>query len=83
MSIKLGDRVVDRISGFKGIATARTEYLNGCISILIQSEDLDEGKKKKGIWFDDVQLDVKRKQAFKEPGKKSVGGPPRSTPSHN
>jgi hypothetical protein len=33
--IKLGDKVRDRISGLIGIATARTEFLNGCIQYTV------------------------------------------------
>lgn len=36
--IKLGDEVIDVISGYKGIAVARTEFLNGCIQYIIQSK---------------------------------------------
>ena len=64
--IRLGDRVKDSISGFEGIVTARSEYLNGCISLLVSPEKLDKsGEKIKGIWFDDVQLTVKKKSVFK------------------
>jgi len=29
--IELGDKVKDTITGFKGIATAKTEFINGCV----------------------------------------------------
>ena len=80
-NIELGDRVKDRISGFGGIVTARSEYLNGCISMLVQPARLDEGGKKiKGIWFDDVQLEVEEQKAFGSL-ERPTGGPERSTPS--
>ena len=79
--IELGDLVKDRISGFSGIVTARSEYLNGCISMLVQPDKLDDdGKKIKGLWFDDVQLEVRKKKAFVRVDR-SAGGPERSTPS--
>jgi len=31
--IKLGDKVRDRVTGYEGIATSKTEFLNGCIQI--------------------------------------------------
>lgn len=33
--IKLGDKVKDKISGLSGIATARTEFLNGCVQYTV------------------------------------------------
>ena len=37
-SIKLGDKVRDKISGFTGIAVARTEFINGCIQYLVAKQ---------------------------------------------
>lgn len=55
--IKLGEFYKDRITGFEGIATARTEYLNGCVSVLLQPESLDkEGKIAEHEWFDIQRL---------------------------
>lgn len=33
--IKLGDKVKDKITGYTGIATARTEFINGCVQYTI------------------------------------------------
>lgn len=33
--IKLGDKVKDKISGLTGVATARCEFLNGCVQYTI------------------------------------------------
>lgn len=41
MTIKLGSRVKDSITGFEGIAVARTEWLYGCSRITIESTKLD------------------------------------------
>ncbi len=30
MVIELGSKVIDRITGFKGVAVARTTFINGC-----------------------------------------------------
>ena len=59
MSLKLGDRVTDSITGFSGIAVARCEYLYGCISIQVQPESLKEenGKPKECAWIDEQRLD--------------------------
>lgn len=81
--IKLGDKVKDKISGFNGIATATSEYLNGCTRIMIEPTKLgDDGKVLESQWFDDVQVEVVKKDAFTK-GKKKVGGPPRSDPKRS
>ena len=40
--IKLGDKVRDMVSGYEGIAVARTLFLNGCVQYVVV------GKLKKG-----------------------------------
>jgi len=39
--IKLGIRVKDSITGYEGVAIARTDWLYGCVRITIQG-DLDK-----------------------------------------
>ncbi len=57
--IKLGEKVKDKISGFEGIACARSEYLNGCKRILIEPTKLkDDGSTIEGVWFDDQQIEL-------------------------
>lgn len=57
--VGLGDRVKDRISGIKGIAIARTEWLYGCVRITIQPEKLDkDGKQHDNISVDEPQVQV-------------------------
>jgi hypothetical protein len=67
MKIKLGSRVTDRITGFTGIAIARTDWLTGCVRFGVQSEELHNGKPIGAEWFDEDAL-VK--------AKKRKGGPP-------
>lgn len=55
---QLGDRVKDRVTGFKGIVVATTEWLNGCRRVGVQSEKLEEGKPGDPHWFDAPQCDV-------------------------
>ena len=57
MSIKLGNKVKDIVSVFMGIATAKCEYMNGCIQYKVaapMTKDLDA----KECWFDEQQLKV-------------------------
>jgi hypothetical protein len=56
--IKLGSRVRDTLTGFEGIATGRTEYLYGCIRILIEPAELKDGKPVEALWFDDQRVAV-------------------------
>lgn len=58
MSIQLGDRVRDKVSGFVGIASARLEFLNGCIRIDVIPPVDKEGKRVDGATFDLDQLEV-------------------------
>jgi hypothetical protein len=56
--IQLGDRVRDKITGFKGIAVGRTEWLHGCTRIIIEPEELKDGKTIENQWFDDKRVEV-------------------------
>lgn len=38
MAIQLGDKVVDVVSGFKGVVTGRAEYLTGCSQFSVSAE---------------------------------------------
>ncbi len=68
--IKLGDNATDSISGFTGVVTARSEYLNGCIQLQLTPQGMDkDGVPKKVQWFDEPQL-VNAES-------KGTGGPPR------
>ena len=58
-SIKLGDKVRDKISGFEGIASGKSTYLNGCFRILIEPMKLrDDGTTLDSVWFDVQQVEV-------------------------
>jgi len=54
--IRLGNKVKDNITGFAGIAVARAEYLNGCISVQVQSIKLKDGLPIEAEWFDEQRL---------------------------
>jgi len=53
--IKLGQRVKDPLTGYEGVAVARTEYLNGCARIGVQAP-VREGKVPNWEYFDEMQL---------------------------
>lgn len=59
MSVQLGDKVKDRISGFTGIVTADYKYLNGCHRYQVDPDHLDKDEKViEGKVFDGEQLVV-------------------------
>ena len=63
MVIQLGDKVKDKITGFIGIAIAKTEYLNGCIQYMVipkMKRGVDKLPEEVGI--DEEQLEVIEKK---------------------
>ena len=79
--ICLGDKVKDKVTGFVGVATCRTEFLNGCVQFGIAPKvgkdnkmpepvDIDEDsliivKRKMSIW--QVKKEVKKRMKRKVP----------------
>ena len=51
--MNLGDYVVDMISGFAGVVTARTVYLNGNVKVCVEACELDQGKPITEVWLDE------------------------------
>lgn len=76
--IKLGSKVKCKVSGFTGIASARVEYLNGCVQYCVRAKVGKDGKMPEGEYIDVNQLEVL-------PGgvsvnKNTTGGPQRDCP---
>ena len=67
MTIKLGQKVKDSITGFEGIVVAKAEYLDGCIRYQVQPQQLPDGKSIDTEWIDEQRLTDKSKA--------KVGGP--------
>ena len=80
MTIKLGEKVTDIVTGVTGIAVARVEYLNGCVQFCVQPKGALDALKTDSLYIDQGQL--KRVgagiTAVVERGK---GGPSAHTPS--
>lgn len=79
MEIELGQECKDKISGFKGMAVGRSDYLYGCSHICLQPKVGKDGKLPDSKWFDEPQVDVVGKKKIKG-GNKTVGGPMLHTP---
>jgi len=72
--VKLGNKYKDSISGFSGIATARTIYLTGCIRVCLEPNKLDKEGFPTEAWFDEMMLKTTS-------GKKVVSESPPAGPS--
>lgn len=74
--IKLGMEVMDIVSGFKGIATSRTEYLNGCVRFCVEPKVKKDGSVVDSCCFDIQQLQiVKTVTPATKVVQSSTGGP--------
>lgn len=71
--IELGARVKDRVTGYTGIVTCRSEWLYGCIRYSVQSQELRDGKPIESIGTDEDQLEVLEDP---KPQKKTTRGGP-------
>ena len=55
--VSLGDTVKDIVSGYVGIVTARTTYLNvNNVRVLVTANRLDEKGDIKEFWIDELRL---------------------------
>jgi len=66
--VKLGQEVIDPITGFRGIAVGRTDWLYGCARIGLQGKLNKDGTVPDVQWFDELQLEG-------EPPDEWIGGP--------
>ena len=81
-TFNIGDEVKDTITGFKGIVTARTQWLNNCNTYGVQPTKLKDGAPQAVIYFDQPQLELVKKKKVKA-SKKKTGGPERRVPAAN
>jgi hypothetical protein len=84
--IELGDEVKDSVTGVKGIATARCEFLHGCTRVGVQPPIGKDGKIPDSVYFDEPQLVIIKKAKVKVEAKHSPrerGGPMPSIPTRH
>ena len=82
--IKLGSEVKDEMTGMKGVAIGRSEYLYGCASIWIQPKGLVNGEPKKSIWVDEQRVVVLKPPVVKiSKDSSATSGGPQSVPSRS
>jgi len=78
MTIKNGDEVKDRVTGFQGIVVATTTWLNGCQRMSVQPQKLKDGKIQETCSFDIEQLELvktARVPGFEAQNRERTGGP--------
>jgi len=80
MEIKLGNKVRDKVTGYEGVATARVEYLNGCVQYCVKPKVGSDGKMPEPEYIDVQQLEVVSDGTTVEPSK--TGGPQRDCPRY-
>ena len=79
--ILIGDTVEDTITGLKGVVIARTEWLHGCVRMVIQPRELKDGKPVDTACVDEPQLKIITEgPRHAKPISKHPGGPNPSTP---
>jgi len=78
MEIRLGSIVQDRVTGYSGIATARVEYLNGCVQYCVKPRVKGDMKMPDSEYIDVGQLKVVNKGISIESSE--TGGPQRDCP---
>ncbi len=55
--VRLGSKARDLVTGAEGIVTARTEWLHGCVRVLIEAVGLKDGKPIGGTWYDENRIE--------------------------
>lgn len=56
MRVELGERYRDRVTGFEGVATSRTEFLQGCFRVGLERLN-DKGDALVALSFDEPNLE--------------------------
>jgi len=74
IKIKLGDKVRCKLTGFTGIATAKTEFINGCIQWNVLPRGDKNNKMPEDMSIDEQSLEV-IKTKKKKVKKDDNGGP--------
>lgn len=81
MEIKLGTKVRDKVSGFVGIATARVQYLNGCVQYCVRPRVGHDNKVIDPEYIDVQQLEIVEEGTLTyELPSEMTGGPQRDCP---
>ena len=75
-TVYLGQTVKDTITSLIGTAVARTEWVHGCVRIMIQPKVDKDGKVPESHTCDEPQVEVVDTAGSKEPEKRTYGDRP-------
>lgn len=78
--IKLGDKVKDMVTGYVGVAIAKTIWLNGCVRFTLQSDKFHDGKPVDTLCVDEPQLEVVGQGTVDKPEFAEPSGGPHPKP---
>ena len=56
MRFELGEVLMDKVTGFQGVAMGRTDYYTDCTHYGLCSRQLKDGKPLGWEWFDETRL---------------------------
>lgn len=79
MNPLLGKKVKCMVTGFTGIATARVEFINGCVQICVKPKAGKDGKMPDGEYIDIHQIEIVGNGV--KLNHKETGGPQMDTPT--
>lgn len=83
MTIKLGQTVRCKLSGYKGIAVCRADWLYGCVRISVQGKVDKDGKLPELQCFDEEQLDIIKTEKQEKHNKNNPPAGPRQNPTRS
>ena len=84
VKVNLGDEVRDSLTGFKGIATGRADYLTGCVHIQIEASGTE--RQPGEHWIDEQRLEIVKRAAYglpEEAIEQAPAGPRNAPPSRH
>lgn len=74
--VELGESYRDTVTGFTGIATARVEFLNGCVRYTLEAGGEKPNDEPKELVFDEQRLVEAKTDQAPEPTAKRGGSRP-------
>ena len=83
---ELGSILRDNVTGFEGVVTGRSQWINGSNTYCLKPQKLKDGMPQSTEWFDEAVLSLRKAKAESiEPvaASRLTGGPERSVPQTN
>ena len=71
----MGATAKDKITGFSGVVTGRSEYINGCVHLMLEAK-VKQGMKPIHAWFDADRCVTTKRVARKTTQRKTRPGGP-------